>query len=273
MARERKAWYVLLPLAVFILLEIASLSLLKRSSTLQNIWLNRLSHRVLAFTWGGSERVRNYFKLQQQNETLALQNAELLAELLAYKAREDSYNARLMMDSVRPGRRFRLIPATVTKISRNSAHNYIIIDKGSEDGVKERSGIITSRGVVGIVYAVDRHYAYGLTLMNPKVSVSARVGETGLVAPLQWSGRRSDQAFLQDVPIHYAVSPGDTILTSGFSSIYPAGIPIGVVKGSRLVNGISNQVEIRMFEDFSTLRYVIVAENPDRDALRKLETP
>ena len=166
---------------------------------------------------------------------------------------------------------YRYTPATVVKMSRNRTHNYIILNKGSDDGIRPQSGIISDRGVVGVVQAVDRHYAYGLTLMNPGMSVGARVGRTDIVTPLSWDGFGSDRALLRNLPPHYDIAPGDTVRTSGYSSIFPPDIPIGITGESRLVDGSTRQVSVQLFQDFSTVRYVTVVENLERSEWMALE--
>lgn len=91
MAKGWKFYGGLLTVAVFILLEFASVSLLRRSSTLQNIWINRLSHNVMAYTWGGLSQVQSYFSLREQNEILAGRNYELFKELQRYKEMEKTW--------------------------------------------------------------------------------------------------------------------------------------------------------------------------------------
>ena len=266
MARGGKVFAFFSTVAVFILLEIAAVSLLKRSSTLQDIWINRFSHNVMAATWGGITRIGTYFSLREQNDILAGRNYELYKELQRYKEMEKAVQAMAKLDSVNFKSRFKFVPAEITAMGTNSRHNYIIIDKGSEDGVIPQSAIITPNGVVGMVYSVDRHYSYGLTLLNERVSVSARIGRNGMVAPLTWDGTGTDHAILKDIPMHL-----DGVLTSGISNVYPADIPLGVTQGSRLIDGSVNVVDVKLFVDFKALRYVIVAENPDREFIRKME--
>ena len=271
MAKGGKFYGGLLTVAVFILLEFASVSLLRRSSTLQNIWINRLSHNVMAYTWGGLSQVQSYFSLREQNEILAGRNYELFKELQRYKEMEKSVQALAKLDSGSFQPRFNYIPAEVTAMGTNSRHNYIILDKGSDDGVKPQSAIIPPNCVVGMIYSVDRRYSYGLTLLNDKVSVSARVGREGMVAPLCWDGSGTDRAVLKNIPLHLDVPVGDTVLTSGISAIYPADIPVGVTEGVRLVDGAVGVVDVKLFVDFAALRYVIIAENPDRAFIQKME--
>ena len=269
MPRDSKTVIRLLGAAIFILLEVGALGMLKNSATLQNIWINRASHFIMGKLWSGGETVRNHFSLEKQNAALYEENFRLNEQLRAYRLAEEAEKETGAV--VTPSLRFKYIPATVTKISRNSSHNYIILNKGSEDGVKPYSGIITSKGVVGIISAVDKHYSYGLTLMNTNVSVSSRVGETGTVGPLIWDGRHSNKALLKDLPLHYDMAIGDTVRTSGFSSIFPPDIPIGVTGQTTVADGSTNVTEVTLFEDFSTLRYVTVVENPERAEISDLE--
>ena len=268
---QRRSFYVgLATAAVFIFLEIAAMSMLRRASALQDIWLNRFSHNVMAWTWGGLTRMQNYFSLQEQNDILAGRNFELFKELQRYREMERDMQAMAKLDSAGFSSRFNYIPAEITAMGTNSRHNYIILDKGSNDGVKPNSAIITPVGVVGMVYSVDKRFSYGLSLLNDKISVSARIGREGLVAPLSWDGHGTDHAILKDIPLHLEVAEGDTVRTSGISAVYPADIPLGVTMGSRLVDGAVNIVNVKLFIDFSSLRYVIIADNPDRELLKEL---
>lgn len=257
--------------AIFILMEIAALAMLRRSSSLQNIWINRASHRVTAALWSGSENFRNIFSLKDQNEKLAADNAELSRLLHKLKLREDALAGLGAIDSTSPGGQFKYIPATIVKASRNTAHNYIILDKGSEDGVKPNTAIVSTSGIVGIVKAVDRHFSYGLTLMNNNVSVGARASRTGYLAPVVWDGIHTNGAYLKDVALHHRIEPGDTIVTSGFSTVFPPDFPIGIAGESKIVDGSVYQVNVTLFQDFSTIKYVTVVENTEKEEIAALE--
>ena len=270
MARGKTVWTGIATAAIFILLEIAALSMLYSSSTLQNIWINRISHNVMAVTWGGIEKVKGYFGLKEQNDILAGRNYELFKELQHYKELERAMQAMAKLDSAGLPPRFNYIPTEVTAMGTNSRHNYIIIDKGENDGVAPGSAIITPNGVVGLVYAVDKRYSYGLSLMNERVNVSARIGREGLVVPLMWDGKESDHVILRDIPLHLDVPAGDTVWTSGNSKVFPPDIPLGVTEGSRLVDGAVGVVDVRLFVDLASIRYVIVAENPDRETIEEM---
>ena len=269
MPRGQKTSSFLVCAATFILLEVAALALLHASSTLQDIWLTRASHRTMAFLWGSGETVRAQFQLERLNHELQSENARLQERLRAYE-RSEAGQEELARMAEREAASYRYTPATVVKMSRNRTRNYIILNKGSEDGIRPQSGIISDRGVVGIVESVDRHFAYGLTLMNPEMSIGARLGSSDVVAPLTWDGRSTGRALVRNLPPHYEVAPGDTVRTSGYSSIVPPGVPIGVTGDSRLVDGSTRQVEVTLFQDFAALRYVTVVENLERTEILSL---
>ena len=238
---------------------------------MQDIWINRMAHNVMASNWGFFTEVRNYFGLKEQNDILSGRNYELFKELQRYKEMDNELRSRAKLDSAGFRSRYKYIPAEIAAMGTNTRHNYIILDKGSEDGVKPHSAIITPNGVVGEIFSVDKHYSYGLSLLNDRISVSARIGREGLVAPLSWDGHGTDRAILKNIPLHLDIPPGDTVYTSGVSTVYPAMIPLGVTVGSRLVDGAVNIVDVKLFVDFASLRYVIIAENPDRETIEKME--
>ncbi len=269
MSQERGTYAIVISAAICILMEVAALAMLDRSSTLQNIWLNRISRRTVAALWGGGEKVRSHFYTYRQNDALAEENARLRDELRYWKSR--SASGQELPTEAEDVDGFRYTPATVVKLGRGTTHNYIIIDKGTADGIVPQSGIISDRGIVGVISAVDKHYSYGLTLMNPNITISVRLGESGVTAPLRWDGVSRDEAVVDDIPPHYHISPGDTVRTSGYSAIFPADIPVGVTGETRLADGATSQVSVRLFQDFNSLRYVTVTENSEREEIEALE--
>ena len=273
MVDERKIWAKVIAVATFILLEIAACSMLKHSGSLQDIWVSKASHRFMAWVWGGFDNIGHYFSLKSENEFLADENAALLESLqrsqdLVRTAMENG----MLNDTTLVFSGFSNIPASIVKISRNNQHNYFILNKGYEDGVRPQSGVITSSGIVGIIDAVDKHYSYGLSFMNTGINISARLGNEGAVGPLVWDGINSDGAVLKEVPLQYKYSPGDTVWTSGYSSLFPSDIPLGIAGSSKVVNGAVNEIEVKLFQNFSTVRYVTVVTNSGREEIIWLES-
>ena len=168
-------------------------------------------------------------------------------------------------------RGFDYIPAEVIKISRNKQHNYMILNKGFEDGIQEKSGIITRSGVVGIVDAVSAHHCYALSFQNSDISISGRFGEDGATGLLVWDGKSSHGAILQEVPLQYKYAVGDTVYTSGHSLMFPPDIPLGVAGDARVINGATNEIRVDLFQDFTAIRYVTVVHNTAFDEVEDFD--
>ena len=255
--------------AIFIALEIAALAMLRNNGQLQNLWISKGAHGFMAGVWGCTEDIRHYFSLKKENEALAGMVFRQAQALRLYREQTGmDIPSDTTFDTVG---NFRYIPASVSKTTRNSQHNYIIIDKGSDDGVSPGSGIITNKGVVGIVDAVSRNYSYGRSFRNSDMVISARIGLTGTVGALSLDGIHSNGAVLREIPLHIRLNEGDTVYTSGFSSLFPPDIPLGTTGEYVVENGATYEVKIRLFEDFSSVRYVTVVSNTDREEITELE--
>ena len=252
MPKERSVVQNILTVAVFILLEVAAVLMLSHNNQIQRLWIARISHGFMAKVWGTTQGVSNYFSLKRQNDELAVENNRLQELVRGYemamKAADPSAKPVLMDNG------FEYIPATIIKSSANTQHNYLIIDKGSEDGVVRNSGVITEKGVIGIVDAVSSHYSYAISFLNTELFISARLGESGAVGPLAWDGMSSDRAILKEIPLQFKFEPGDTVYTSGYSTIFPPDIPIGVAGESKIINGATNEIEVNLFQNHKALK-------------------
>lgn len=269
--RRSNIIYHLVNAAIFILLEIAALNMLSNNGTLQNVWFSKGMHAVSGNLWGFTQNIRHYFSLKKRNDAMAEEN-HLLRLRLAEMERllKDNVPAVTVSPDDIAGD-FRYIPATIVKISNNTLHNYMIIGKGTEDGVSKGAGVITGKGAVGIIDAVSRNYSYARSFKNHEMNISARLGKEGSVGPMAWDGRSSSRAVLREIPHHVLFEKGDTVYTSGYSSIFPPDIPLGTVSEAKIVNGATYDIQIDLFEDFGALRYVTIVENIGREEIENLE--
>ena len=269
MPKERPVVTKIFNTAVFILLEIACLSMLSHNSELQKLWLARISHGFMAKTWGTTQAVGNYFSLKKQNDELALENERLKGIVRGYK--QAALEANPDQQPVLRNDGFNYIPATIIKSGTNTQHNYLILDKGSEDGVMENSGIISSKGVIGIVDAVSKHYSFAISFLNKELNISARLDTSGAVGPLAWDGISTDGAVLKEVPLQFKYNPGDTVYTSGYSAIFPPDIPLGIAGNAKVINGATNEISVKLFQDHSALKYVTIIENTRLSEIAEIE--
>lgn len=257
--------------AIFFILEIAALAMLNYNGILQQTWFARAGHGFMGWVWGASQTISDYFSLADRNKVLAQENYRLYLLLVEKEeaAIQDSLAAMVPASDTIGG--FRYIPAKIRKISNNTQHNYIILDKGSEDGIKNGYGIITAKGAIGIIDAVSENYSYARSFKNNQMSISARLGKNGAVGTLNWNGTTRDKAILNGIPHHIHISEGDTIYTSGYSTIFPANVPLGTTGKTKIVNGATYEVDITLLEDFSSLRYAIIVGCVDSEEITNLE--
>ncbi len=242
--------------------------MLFNNGELQNIWFSKGMHAVSSTVWGGAQEVRHYFSLRKKNDSLALDNHNLRVRVAELESMV-SDSIALSRNGIAGG--FRYISADIVKISNNSQHNYIIVGKGSEDGVTNGSGVITGKGAVGVIDAVGKNFSYARSFKNHEMNISARLGKEGAVGPMSWDGYSSNGAVLKEIPHHVEFQPGDTVYTSGYSSIFPPDVPLGTTGDARIVNGATYEIEISLFEDFGSVRYVTIVENLGRKEIRDLE--
>lgn len=253
--------------AVFIILETASLWFLYLSSDIHKSWLGQAMTDIMVGIWMPFDAAGSYLGLRQENERLALENMELYSQIQRIESefprQNDVWASR--------GYDFEYLPASVVSKSRNSQHNYVIVDRGLMDGVKEGDGIITPKGVIGIIQSSSQKFSSAITFTNTKLSVSARLGRDGFVGNLAWDGHGTDQAILSGIPLHAKFEVGDTVYTSGHSSVFPAGIPLAVVESSKVRGGSSAEIKVKLLEDMGCIRYVMIVKNNDREEVEDLQ--
>lgn len=229
---------------------------------------------VSAGVYKASGNVTSYFNLRDINDDLNRRNAELQQEVDRLNARldqiaADNFSDTLALDSgVAP---FRYIVAKVIHNSVARPYNYITLDRGSDHGIRPELGVIDGNGVVGIVSNVAPGSARVISLLNPNFRLSCKLKKTDYFGSLVWDGHASDQALLEELPRHTRFQAGDTVVTSGYSAVFPAGIPVGVVmdnESDRTQNFFT--LRVRLLADFNTLGNVQVVVNNQADELRTL---
>ena len=265
--RRRTQIPLLLNLAIFIVLEMAAFHMLANNAPLQRTWAAHAVHLFQAKVWGSTYAVRSWFSLGRTNRELADENVQLRSQLTQAREQLRGLHADKLAQTRQPG--FTLLGAEVVKLSRNGQHNYLILNRGYEDGVQEKSGIISPFGVVGIVESMSAHHTYALSFQNSDISISARLGSEGGSGLLVWDGRSSRGAILKEVPLQFRYQPGDTVFTSGHSLLFPPDIPLGVAGSSRVVNGATNEISVQLFQDFSAIRFVTVTHNNSFDEIEE----
>jgi rod shape-determining protein MreC len=213
--------------------------------------------------------LKEYLSLRQINQQLVIENAKL-NNILQRAYRSDEIFFYGEYDSIYRQRYF-YTSARIINNSVNKQHNYLTLNKGSEAGIKPEMAVITPFGIVGIVNGVSKRFSTVMSLLNTNLRVSAKVKKNDAFGSLAWDGIDHREAVLYEIPYHIDISKGDTIITSGFSTIYPEGILIGTVKDFEVRGGNFYVIRVQLSTDFKQLTYVNVVSNLRKDEQIELE--
>lgn len=247
---------------VFIIYVLISCALIVGNSSYRRSIYLTSANAVSSAVNGVSASVNGYFNLSQINKSLEQRTADLEAENLNLHEQLKEYQA-LSNDSagnrVRVAERFHYILAPVISATTHHPRNYITISKGYLDGVKPGMGVVDHNGLVGVVNVSGPHTARIISLLNDAQHFSVKLKDTPFVGSLTWRGHDRKVAYLEELPRHAVYHTGDTVVTSGFSTAFPGGVPIGTVMNS--VRGEDDNyvtLKVRLIPDFANMRAVRV---------------
>ena len=283
---------------VFTLLEVFSLYLYVTNNSYQRAAFFNSANTYAGTVLARRTQITDYFQLAEVNQQLAAENAALRQQLYppdtvrreadsvaVPPARTDSLRrVRYRRPTARPdtlllGQQrvaardpsYPLIPARVIGNMLHSVDNFITLNAGSADGVEPGKGVVAAGGVVGRVKVVSEHYATVTSLLHSKTSMASKIKRDGTFGTIKWLGDDPTHALLDNVLRETKLVKGDTVVTSGYNSVFPEGIFIGTVD-SFVKEPDKNfwTVRVRLGVNFANLTYVYVVSNrhkAERDTL------
>ena len=259
---------------LFLLLEGISLVLIISFNNYQGAVAFTSANGIAGNIYSAMSDINGYFGLKEENSALTAQNNSLMNEIDELKEELRSYRDSTLLsgNSFADKGNFSYSTARVVNNSLNKVNNYITIDKGSSHGIETEMGVFNEKGVVGIVYQTSDNFSIVIPLLNSKSRISCRLNGSASSCPLQRSGGDPQHAPLIDLPRYTVIEKGDTVVTSGYSSIFPAELPVGVIeeiKGSD--DGLFYRAKTRLFTDFSTINNVYIVGNRNKDEQTALE--
>ncbi|MBK8041674.1 MAG: rod shape-determining protein MreC [Haliscomenobacter sp.] len=220
------------------------------------------------------QKVTRYARLQKQVESLQKEVSRLENESwkMYYLDQAKTDTARMRLDTLGLVPVYSVVEAQVINNSVSGAKNMLTINRGKKHGVSPPMGVITSNGIVGIVRHSTEHFSSVMSVLNTQTRISASVKGKGYFGSLVWKGTDPRHAWLLDVPKHNPVHPGDTIETSGFSTLFPKGVLVGVVRKRWVPSGESNYlIQVELSADLTHVNQVYVVKNLFRKEFDQLE--
>ncbi|MCQ2239336.1 MAG: rod shape-determining protein MreC [Bacteroidaceae bacterium] len=266
---------------LFLLLEIFSFVLMFQFNSYQGSVYFTSANEVSGRVYDVKSEITAYFDLARLNEELTQQNVQLNLELSALRQQLErnsdtivvSRHMQPLVDTLTT------IPAVVVNATTNRKNNFITINKGESDGIKPDMGVVGGNGLVGVIYQTTAHYSLVLPLVNMMSTVSCRIRGRNYLGNLRWDGEDSQYAMLEDVPRHAYFKKGDLVETSGYSTMFPAGILAGkIVAIYNSSDGLSYELKVKLATDFGRIRDVLILPlqavpelNVLEDRIKKME--
>ena len=216
-----------------------------------------------------SSEARDYFRLQEINRALIEENVQLKNQLDGYRMLTDTLDG----DSTtrNSSALYDYYNGKVVRVTYNRMKNQIVINRGGLDGIEPEMAITTPQGVVGFVQHVTDHYSIVIPLINVDSRTSARIKNNNYNGSVQWDGSDCRYSYLKDIPYHVTVSQGDTIITSGYSSIFPEGLTIGTVESVHREGANFLSVKILLAVEFRAMTHVYIIRNKQKAEREQLE--
>ncbi len=221
-----------------------------------NYYANKLDSRT--------SRWQNCLSLQEVNDSLARHNAELMEHFINFKSTES-----VISDSTL---QYDLLPAKVVRSTYNLRNNHLTLGIGKKHGVERDMGVLSEDGILGIVKNVSADFSHVISILNSQTRISCTVKPYAYPGNLIWKNLDPKHMTLESIPKHVAISIGDTVVTNGYSTIFPANIEVGTVAEVKTDRGSSNyNIKVALFNNVANTKRGYVIKNNLANQQKTLE--
>ncbi len=230
------------------------------------------ANRMVGNMYDYAARWSYYWNLSAVNDSLAKENARLKMKLPSSQFSHILDSVRVTDDLYQ--QQYQYTAALVVNNSTNRKKNFITLNRGSKHGVRINTGVLNGNGegVVGIVRAVSSHYAVAMSVLHEDTRISVRIKSKGYLGVAVWGGKDIGQMIVESIPKHAPIAKGDTIVTSGFSTIFPEGVVLGRIDSFYTEPG-SNfySISVSLAADLNKIQHVYIVDDLLREERKKLE--
>jgi rod shape-determining protein MreC len=254
----------------FIVITIVGLVLLALSGFLSPITKIALAPLIQMQTWVSQryQALQNLIntpadmtRLRQRNSELEAENARLQIQIIELQQQvSEAQVLATLLSYARSRAENRYIAASVIQYDTNPFLHYIVINRGSDDGLRRGMPVVTNKGLIGQISAVIAGAARVQLITDPGSSVNVYLQASETEAVLQ--GSLTSDLFLDMIPQSAVVQNGDLVVTSGLGGNYPANLVIGQVTNVRKRDfELFQTANVQPAVDFRSLEIVLVITN------------
>ncbi|MFW6370179.1 MAG: rod shape-determining protein MreC [Bacteroidota bacterium] len=244
---------------LFIIFEIIAFSMLVNQNAFQRSTFSSGTRAAMGRVYDNLNFFKQYLNLRETNRALQRENREL--KNLLKQNYETSLTEFIEIDDSLYNQHFKYTEAKVINNSVNKQHNYLILNRGERHDVEVEMGVVSPNGLVGIVTATSPNFSTVISLLNVDTRISAKIKKNDYFGSLIWDGKDYQRALLREIPYHVNISEHDTIVTSGFSSVFPEGIRIGTIESFNAKGGNFYEIIVKLSNDFKQLSNVYIVKN------------
>ncbi len=253
---------------LFVVLEVICFNIIiSFNANQRSVFLNS-SNLYAAKITEQKSKISEFAGLRTQNDSLRHENASLIENLITIEYSSDNIpKADSIFD------KYKLIPSTICNSTINLHNNHITLCKGSREGIRKDMGVISShKGIVGVVRNVSENFAHVLSICNSQSKISCSIKSRFGHGTLVWNSSDPQRMNLESIPKHEKILYGDTVMTSGFSTMFPRGILVGKVESFSVKPGRNSyDIVVKLFNNPLNVRYAYVIQNRYADEQAKLE--
>ena len=248
-------------LIIYLFLLLFSFNYLYNNSDIHYTKIGNISITIAGFSAKKINNVKSYFNLAAKNKLLKQENLILKKNQLSYSS--NNIESKSLIPNI--------IQANVIRNTINNKKNFILIDKGTNNGISIDSGVINSSGIIGIINNVSQDYSSIISILNTDIKVNVMIKRLSTIGSLSWDGSNSTKMILSDIPSSNQIKLGDTIITGGMSFYFPKGIPVGTISNyeTNETEGYFD-IEVSLFNNFSSIDNVYVLDKLDNNQIKKL---
>jgi len=255
---------------LFVLLEVFSVFLLVKNSYYQGSVILNSTNGVTGNILNIYTNITDYFALRNANKILAEENATFLNQQPGSFIKTDT--ASFFYNDTLYRQQYRYISAKVISNSTNRRNNFLKLNKGKIHGIDKEMAVITPGGIVGQVIEVSDNFSSVMSVLNMHSKISVKLKSTEQIGTLLWNGENYRIGTMTDIPSHTIMAKGDTVITSGFSHIFPEGVIIGTIKDFQIKPGDNfYSADIEYAVDYNKVYHVYVVQNLLQDEIIGLE--
>ncbi len=253
---------------LFLLLFVLALALTIQSHSYHRSKFINSANSITGGIYGTFNGMSQYLDLKTQNQILVEENKLLRHKILNNATA--TKNPTGASNSI--AENYSVIPAEIYKNSFRATNNFLTINKGLKDSIQQDYGVISSKGIVGIIDNTSNKYATVLSVLSKNSKINAKIKTNNQIGSLTWDGKSPYVAQLEDISKFAKINVGDTIITGGESAIFPKGIGIGTIENFETdVSGDTYTIDVSLFNDMTTLQHVYILINKDKEEIKTLE--